>query len=353
MVANFKMLARNRQAMFWAIVFPLIFVVVFGIFFADDTPTITLAVIDHANDDMSQRMVSELDRVEGLVFVQAANEADAREQIREGDLGFALVMPEGMAEKAINDPPAEVRMIYDNTKLMGGIALGSVEGFIATANAEISNVPSRLVLDAEGINGQDLSTFDFILPGIAVWGVMSFSVIGLATTLTAYREKRIFARMQATPLKVRTFFLGEVITYLILALVQIGIVMGVGVLAFGANLNGNLFYMALILIFANLVFLNLGFVVAAYSRTVQAASGLGNAVVLPIVFFSGVFFPTDALPTVLKYLVDALPLAPVLSAIRGVALEAQPIWAFPVELATIGCWLVISALVAVWTFKFK
>ena len=339
--------------MFWAIAFPLIFVVVFGIFFSEDSPVTTLAIIDNADDDLSQRIIGEIERIDALKIVQIADEAEARQQISGGDLGFALVLPEGMAEKAIIDPPAQVRMIYDHARPTSGIILGSIESFIGRANAEITSVPPSLVLAPEGISGQHLTAFDFVLPGLAIWGVMSFSVIVLAVVLTGFREKRIFLRLQATPLRVRIFFLAQIITYLVLALVQVTIIIAVGVFVFGAELNGNLLYLAIVLILANLVFLNLGFIVAAHARTTQAASGIGNAVVLPLMFFSGVFFPTDALPSVLKHSVDVLPLAPTLTAIRGIALEARPLSDFPIELATVTCWLAITAIVAVRTFKFR
>ena len=352
-IADFKMLLRSRQAMFWAIAFPLIFVVVFGIFFSDNSTTTTLAVIDHAEDALSKRIVAEIERIDALETVQIADEAEARRQIREGALGFALVLPEGMAEKAVSAPPAQVRMIYDHARPTSGIILGSVESFIGRANAEIQNVPPSLVLAPEGVSGRNLTSFDFILPGLAVWGVMSFSVIVLAVVLTGFREKRIFLRLQATPLRVRTFFLAQILTHLILALAQVAIIIAVGIFVFGAKLNGNLFYLAIILILANLVFLNMGFIVAAYARTAQAASGIGNAVVLPLMFFSGAFFPTDALPYAIRLSVDVLPLAPTLTAMRGVALEAKPLWDFPIELATLACWMAITAIIAIRAFKFR
>ena len=47
-LANLKMIYRNRQALFWALAFPLIFVGIFGLFRLDELPTVELLVVDYA-----------------------------------------------------------------------------------------------------------------------------------------------------------------------------------------------------------------------------------------------------------------------------------------------------------------
>ena len=352
-VAQNKMYIRNKQALFWSIAFPLIFIVVFGIFYGADFEAATLAVIDHADDDISRALVGGLDGIEGLELRRMTDEAEARRQVFDGELGFALVLPEGFAEAVRSNPPARITMIYDDTRPFGSIVIGFVESFISRANMEMAGIQPTITLAPERVSGLNLSQIDTAMPGIAIWGVMSFSVMGLATALTAYRENRILVRIDATPLKVSVFFAAKVVSYMILALIQITILLGFAALVFGAKLSGNPLHIALIVVFANLVFLNLGFIVAAFSRTTAAASGLGNVIVLPLLLLSGVFFPTDILPDVVRYVVEFLPLSPALVAMRGIALESRPLWDFPVELATIGCWLVVTALVAMRTFKFR
>lgn len=352
-IANLKMIVRNRQSLFWALAFPLIFVVVFGIFFRGSDSTTTIAVIDRAQDDVSRQLKQNLDAVSSLRVEERQDEQQARDEIADGELQYLLVIPEGLADTVNNSPPAQVTVIYDDTNPLGGIIIGVMQRFVDQTNMTLANVPSRLALNVEGVSSQDVEFLDFLLPGLAIWGVMSFSVIGLATTMANYREKKILKRMLATPLDVRIFFAAQVLAYLVLALIQAAIIMSVGSLVFGASIEGNIVYIGLLILIGNIVFLNLGFIVGTFSKTVSAASGLGNAVVLPLMFFSGVFFPTDNLPFILQRVIDFLPLAPLLQAIRGVTLESRPFWDFPVQIATLGVWIVLSAFVAIKTFKFR
>ncbi len=195
--------------------------------------------------------------------------------------------------------------------------------------------------------------FDFLMPGIIGMGVMTFSIIGMGTTIAQYRQQRILLRIQATPLKVRTFFIGQVLAWLILSLVQTAIIMTAGTIIFRAVIYGNYIWVIPLVVLANLTFLNLGFIVGSLSKSVQAASGLGNLLTMPMMFFSGVFFPTDNLPSIMAYAVKYLPLAPLLETLRGVLLTAQPLSDFPAEIMLLGVWVVVTGVIAVKTFKFE
>jgi ABC-type polysaccharide/polyol phosphate export permease len=106
-------------------------------------------------------------------------------------------------------------------------------------------------------------------------------------------------------------------------------------------------------VLANLTFLNLGFIVGSLAKTVNAANGLANAVAMPMMFLSGVFFPTDTLPAILAAVVKYLPLSPMLEAMRGVLLDARPLWEFPGQLALLAAWVAVTGMVAVRTFRFQ
>ena len=357
-IANLKLVLRNRQALFWAVLFPLIFVIVFGIFFGRGDPfsgngPASVAVIDKARDDLSARLIESLSAQDGLSVELRDDEAAARQDIQDGNLNLLLIFPEGLSGAAYDSPPAQVTAVFDETNIAGRIAVGTARSFVDGSNLQLAQAPTRIALSVESIAGDDLGYFDVLLPGLAVWGVMNFSILGLATTIATYREKRILVRIQVTPLPVSLFFSSQVLAYMFLPLAQAAIMLITGVLLFGASIQGSLPQFALLVIIGNCVFVSLGFIVGAFSRTVAAASGLGNAVALPLMFLSGVFFPLDTLPAIIRIVVEYLPLAPLLEVVRGVTLYSKSFWEFPIELATIGAWIVASAVVATKTFRFR
>ncbi len=351
-LANMKMIVRDRQALFWALAFPLIFVVVFGLFNLDQAPTSHIGVIDRSQDELSLELVSALGKVETFEIEAVPDEAKARQDVKDGKLDYLLIIPEGLGPTVMQRPPATIVLVYDESRPMAGVVVDIIQRFLDQTTRELANVPDLLTLAPEKTIARQLDYFDFLLPGFVGMGIMTFSVIGVASTMALYREKKILKRILATPLPVRTFFAAHVLAQLVLSLVQAALILTAGAALFGGTIEGNYLHIAVLVIMGNFVFLSIGFLMGAVAKTVSAANGLGNAVTVPMMFFSGVFFPTDQLPKVIAVVVKYLPLSPMLKAMRGVALEARPVWDFPTELAILGAWIVVTSFLAVRLFRF-
>lgn len=354
LTANLKMMVRDRQALFWAIVFPLIFVVVFGLFRMDQANPVTIAVIDKAQDPVSSVLVENLKTVELLKLDLNMTEAQARQSLKEGKTNFVLVIPEGLAAGiSAGQAPAQLTVIYDEARVSTNqIMLGVMQQFIDQANMSLQQARPLIELKPEGIQARRIGYFDFLLPGFVGMAVMTSGIFGMATTIAVYRQRKIFKRLLTTPLSVRTFFAAQVASSLILSVVQSSIIIAAGVFLFNGHIYGNLLWLYVLVFLANTIFLNIGFVIGSIARTEQAANGLANVISMPMMFFSGVFFPTESLPGIMAKVVQYLPLTPLLDAMRGVALEAKPFWAYPWELALLGLWIVLTSAVAVRVFKF-
>ncbi len=355
-VANLKMIYRNKEALFWSLAFPLIFVATFGLFNFDDPPNATILVVDQAQDAASQGFVQAMSMVEHITIEERSDVPAARREVEDGDFSYLLIIPDGLQERIVQGrggSPSNISLIYDRANSGAPITIGVVQGLVEEMNKYLTNAPTLIELRSEGIQSRQLTYYDFLLPGLVGMGVMTSSIVGLAASMAVYRQQRILKRILATPLKVRVFFASEVLAHLVLSVVQAVIIMAAGILIFGANVYGNFLWVFVVVLVANIIFLNLGFIIGGLSKNVNAATGLANAVSLPMMFLAGAFFPKEGLPWILPTLVSYLPLAPMLDVLRGVALEAEPLWNFPYELGLLGAWIAVSSVVAVRVFKFE
>jgi ABC-2 type transport system permease protein len=247
-----------------------------------------------------------------------------------------------------------ITFLYDETRVQTSQWVqGVVEQFLGQVNLAAQGARPLLELTPQGVRARRISYFDFLLPGFVGMGVMTFAIIGMSSQLALYRQQRILKRIKATPLPVRIFFSAQVAAWLLLSLIQAAIILAVGILLFDARVYGNLLWVFPLVILANLTFLNLGFIVGSLARTVEAANGLANALSMPMMFLSGVFFPLDSLPAVLREVVRFLPLAPFLEALRGVLLENRSLGDFPGALALLALWVAASSIIAVRVFRFE
>ena len=365
-LANLKMMARNRQGLFWALIFPLLLVVVFGLFdFRGVTPT-GLAVADYSGGPRAELL---RERLEGIALLEPRaldldlpdTLVDARRRLADGDLGYLLLIPRGLDDPAAENSNGAVEPVVLVYSTRNPERNQLVEGAVHSLVIELRSggrpvLPEHLV-ESEVIETPEVGYFDTVLLGLLGLGIMTNSIISIAVRISTYRNQSVLKRLLATPLPVWKFFAGEIIAHLLLAMVQALIILAVGVFVFGGDIHGSpvliqVAWVLLIVLLGSMVFLNIGFILSAWARSPAAASGMGNAVALPMMFLAGTFFSTASLPWLLPYAALALPLTPMLDALREVAINSAPLWETWPQLAALGAWAAATALVAVRVFRF-
>ena len=358
LVANLKIMLRDRQALLWAVLFPLILVVAFGVFDFSTLGSANLGVVDLADTAGSRLFRRELVGIDYLdVRSSYASQADAEEDLEDRDLDFVLVIPESFASLEApsdgRDRQVALPLLYGRREGPGNqLVIDAIRHVVDRESIRLSGLPQTLDVAAQETETNRADYFDMLLIGLVGMGMMTNSIIFIAVKINMYRNQSILKRMLVTPLPVRKYFASEVVAHLLLALVQAGVVIGMGVLVFGAHIHGNVLWLFVIVAFANTIFLNIGFIISGWANSPRAASGLGNVVAIPMMFFSGTFFPTSSLPSFLPELVQVLPLTPMLDAMRGVAIDDLQLWDVWRELAMLAGWLVFSSVAAVKMFKF-
>ena len=360
-LANLKMMARNRQGLFWALIFPLLLVVVFGLFdFHGVTPT-GVAVADFSGGPKAEILREHLDTIAFLDSEELDPEEpdaleNARRRLADGDLGYLLLIPHGLDDPAAENSagaPEPVTLVYSTRNPeRNQLIEGAVHSLVIELRSEGRPVLPDHLVTSEVIQTPEVDYFDTVLLGLLGLGIMTNSIISIAVRISTYRNQAVLMRLLATPLPVWKFFAGEIIAHLLLAMVQALIILAVGVFVFGGDIHGSLGWVLIIVLLGTVVFLNIGFILSAWARSPAAASGMGNAVALPMMFFAGTFFSTAALPWLLPYAALALPLTPMLDALREVAINSAPLWETWPQLAALGAWAVATALLAVRVFRF-
>ena len=354
--SNLMMMARNRQGLFWALFFPLLLVVVFGLIDFNGVVPAPVAVVDLSDGSRAQVF---RERLAGVEFLEVEDfvRTDMAEALREGDLGYLIVIPPGFDETAaaVGEPGHDpVGLVYTSRNPdRNQLVEAAVRGLVAEVWSEGQPVQASRLTTANVIDVPEVDYFDTVLLGLLGLGIMTNSIISIAVRISTYRNQAILKRLLATPLPIWKFFASEIAAHLLLALVQAGIILAVGVFVFGGRLHGNLGWVLLITALGSIVFLNIGFILSAWARSPAAASGMGNAVALPMVFFAGTFFSTTSLPWVLPYAAEVLPLTPMLSALREVGLDQAPIAEAWPQLAALAGWAAATAVAATRVFKFS
>ena len=342
--ASAKMIYRDKQALFWALAFPVIFAVVFGLFDFEQTPEVKIDLVGETTSPVYGAMDQGLGNIDSFVVTERADLEASITRLHDGDSDVVV---------AVTGANVDVR--YNETNFQTNqFAITAIEKIVDRVNMAAAGVTEPTVtLEASGVAAGDVSYYDFLLPGLVAMGVMNASIVGMAVAIARFREQRILRRILATPLAPIRFLSAQVGARLVLSIVQSALILAVGIFLFGAELQGPLIWLFVLVTFANLIFLNIGFAAAGRAKNPDAAQGIANAIALPMMFLSGTFFPTETLPVIVQWMVKFLPLTPLLEAIRAVSVEGDPITSVAPQILALTAWVGVSFLLASRMFRFE
>jgi ABC-type polysaccharide/polyol phosphate export permease len=111
-------------------------------------------------------------------------------------------------------------------------------------------------------------------------------------------------------------------------------------LVFGVVIQGNLAAVLVLILLGAFTFAGIGLLVASRAKTLESVSGLMNLVMLPMWLLSGIFFSAERFPDVAQPFIKALPLTPLIDALRAVIQEGEPLAAQWPRLGILAAWAV-------------
>ncbi|KKQ73603.1 MAG: ABC-2 type transporter [Berkelbacteria bacterium GW2011_GWB1_38_5] len=349
---NLKMMVRGRQALFWSLFFPLMFTIIFGFFFGGDNKSLgAIVLINKSDSQISQSLEKALDD-SGLFKVQKETDLSlAKDLLKKSKVSAIVEVPEGFGNLQLNEL-TKINLINDPANTQINLAIsGFLEAYLTQVNYQAQGAKPIFSLNVESTSDKNLTYFDFVLLGIIGMALMNGSVQGIAITMARYREDKILKRITTTPLKPWKFVLAEVLSRLILNVLQISLILAIGVWGFHAHIVGSIFLIYLFALLGGLLFLSIGFAVASAAKTTDAAQGMAVAITIPMMFLAGVFFPIDQLPKWLYSIVQYLPLAPLLRMIRQIGIENISPFINPVNIIIVVVWIIITLFVSVMRFR--
>lgn len=297
--AMFLGFLRDRMTLFWAVLFPLMFLVLFGGILTDQSASkIEIGQVGEvaALDEMPAEARRDLER--SLDIEKVTDEADALQQVRDGDLA-AVVSEEG-DRLIVHFSQAD--------QVSAARVTATFRGIVDAANLSVAGVQPTYGLEPRQVEDESLETIQYVTPGLLGWAIAMSATFGAAVNLVNWRRTGLLRRLRLAPVRTPSVVLARVGVSLAVALGQTAIFLGLAVGAFGLQLTGA-WPLAIVLVLAGtLAFLSIGLLAGSICRTEEGAVGLANFIVLPMAFLSGSFFALDGAPGWLQAISRLLPL---------------------------------------------
>jgi ABC-2 type transport system permease protein len=328
------------------------FTIIFGFFFGGSSSVGTIEVINNSNSQIAQGLEKALDSTDLFKVAKQTDINVAKDQVKKNVASSAVIIPDGFGDLSTAGSK-QIDMIYDPGSQQAVAVISSfINTYLTSVNYQIQNAKPIFTVNLEAINtDHKLGYFDFVMAGLLGLALMQSSIIGIAVSMSTYRQEKILKRITTTPIKTWQFIIAEVLSRLVVNVVQVGLILSLGVYAFHGHIYGNIFEIFGIALIGALLFQLMGFIIASVVKTADAAQGMATSITIPMMFLAGVFFPIDSLPKWLYSIVQFLPLAPLLRILRTVALDSGSAFQNPINAIIIGIWIIVCLALSLWRFR--
>ena len=335
-LARVREFYREPEALFWVYVFPILMVVALGIAFRNQ-PVERIRVDVHSGAG-ADAVVAGLEADPRFVVTVAKPEV-CHVRLRTGKTDLVV----------IGSTPGQLACtyLYDPTRTESVLARNAVNDALQRAAGRTDPVPTQ---DRQ-LNEPGSRYIDFLVPGLLGMSLMGGGMWGVGFVTVDMRIRKLLKRFLATPMRKRDFLLGLILSRLLFMIPEVLVILLFSRIAFGVVNYGSWFSVVALIVLGAFTFAGIGLLVASRAKTIEAVSGLMNLVMLPMWILSGIFFSSERFPELMQPFIKAIPLTPLIDALRAVMLEGASLASQLPEIGILVGYGVVCFLLALWWFR--
>jgi len=355
---NTKRFFRDKLAVFFGVIFPLIFLFVFGSLNSGSSDvSFDVAVINQSDTSFAKEFVKNAEESKVLKVSKEATTLDeAKDKMSRSELDAAIVLPKDFGEikPGQQAPSGQAEVLYTQNNAQSGQALGSIlDAQFKQLNSQFVQTTAPFSVKTEQLNERSLSAFDYTFAGLLGFAIIGMGIFGPINVFPELKKMGILRRLSTTPLRVWQYFLSTMIGQAIIGLISLAVMFIVAIWVFKLQVVGNYFELAVFLVLGIITILGIGLALGGWAKNERQVAPLANIVVFPMMFLSGTFFPRYIMPEWLQNISVFLPLTPIIDGIRLIATEGKHLVDILPQLGLIGIWMVVIYLIAFKVFRWE
>ncbi len=329
--ARFRLLFREPEAVFWIFIFPILLAAGLGIAFRNRPPDVL--PVAATTSQLTQSLAEDK-----ILTASTMDEAAGTRALATGKILLLAVQQAGGVAYRYDDtnPDARTARLIVDRDLQAAAGQHAV---VETENYLIHETGSRYI--------------DFVIPGLLGMNLMGSAIWGLGFAIVEARQKKLLKRMVASPMPRWQYLASFLLSRLIMLVIEVVFFLGFAGIAFGVPFRGSLWQLGFLCVLTSMAFSALGLLISSRAKTMEAASGLMNLVMLPMWILSGVFFSSSRFPSMIQPFVRALPLTAANEAFRANMLQGTSLNHLVAPVAILLAWLVVPFLVALRIFRWR
>jgi ABC-type multidrug transport system permease subunit len=318
MLVEFREFFREPGVLFWAIAFPILMTWGLGVAFNNQGEQQRhVALVQSAPGNSMNAFFGQSDSAAGTVkklgnnklgytnyHFKKANWEEAVRMIKRGEA--SLIIEENRDSVIYHFDPknAEAQSAY--MQISSAIKNGDKTGETENIHT-LSEIGTRYV--------------DFLVPGLLAMNIMFAAMWGISYTFIDRRSKKLLRRMVATPMSRSGMLFAHFTARLILSFVEAALLLTFAYFYFDIAIQGSIPAFILLLIAGNLVFFGIAILFSSRTANTQVGNGIINAVTMPMLICSGIFFSYHNFPDWIIPVIKVFPLTLIADTFRAIFIE--------------------------------
>ncbi len=348
---------RDKTAIFFIFLFPLIFLFIFGgIFGKSGNVSFRVAMINQSDSDFSQKFTDQAKANKVFKVDPSVTTMDqAREKMSRSQIDATIVLPPDFGQVKNQQYPTGQAMVYytQNSEQASQALVSVLQGIFQGVNGQFVKADTPFTVKSEQLNTKSLKAFDYTFAGLLGFSIIGLGIFGPVNVFPELKKQGILRRLHTTPLRVWQYFLANVISQAVVGILSIIIMFIVAMLVFHLKVAGNYLELALYIILGIAMIFGIGMAIGGWAKDQNQAAPLANITTFPMIFLSGTFFPRFLMPEWLQKVSNFLPLTPVIDGIRLIATEGKHLTQLGPQLGLIFMWMIIVYAIAFRSFRWE
>ncbi|MYB40149.1 ABC transporter permease [Candidatus Saccharibacteria bacterium] len=351
-----KAFFRNKVALFFTFLFPLVFLVVFGFIFGrDSTPNFEIGLINNSETELG-RGFQEYAEATGIISFQTEGDREGFEtKLGRGEVDALIILPEDFGSPdASGLPTGELQLFYNQNDEQLGLAITSVlESVFDELNESLLPTNQPLKIAGQPLQTAGLSRLDYVFAGLVGFSILSLGIFSMSEGFMQDKKSKALLRIRLAPIRSWQLIVATIANRVIVGLIAIALMFVAGKLIFGFDMRGDYLSLLLFSIISLVCMLGFGTAIAGWAQNANQSSPVANLISFPMMFLSGVFFPVFLMPVWLQQITAFIPLTAIVDGLRLITTEGQTIFDLGPQLLIVAVWTAVLYAVATKTFRWE
>ena len=339
---EFAHVRREPATLFFALVIPVVQLLIFGVALDTQIEHIPTAVLDLDGRAAGRELIDAFVNTRTFDIVQRVEDFESlRHALAAGDARVGIVVPPDHTETLVGGQQTVIQMLIDGSdSTVASAALNSAQllsvklsrdigihalaaiGGVAIARDPYGHAAMPIEVRPRLLFNPALESAHFFVPGLVAIILQLVTLFLTAFSVVRERERGTLEQLFVTPVSRTGLLLGKLIPYALLGVGELLIILNVMVFGFGVPIHGDLGLLLALSILFLVTSLGMGLLVSTIARTQLHAMQLAFLIMLPSVLLSGFMFPRSEMPVVIQAIGYAIPVTYFIEILRGIVLRS-------------------------------